>query len=63
VLRTAFSHTGSRYEFLHCYHRLVELQKRGMLRTSEEVHGDAAAPASPVPEVETADDHAEADAG
>ena len=60
---TAFSHTGSRYEFLHCYHRLVELQKRGMLRTSEEVHGDAAAPASPVPEVETADDHAEADAG
>ena len=28
---TAFANTGTRYEFLHCYHRLTELQRLGKL--------------------------------
>ena len=41
---TAFAHTGNRYEFTYCYHRLAELQKQGKLEASPHAAKPAAAP-------------------
>ncbi len=44
---TAFAHTGTRYEFTYCYHRLVELQKQGKLDIQARKEGE---PGAAIPE-------------